>query len=56
MPNNFMVLQSAFTRSEMKQGLHTEYEKRVLKEFILNQQQQGMRFFRGGRGVFFGGF
>ena len=39
MPNNCMVLQSSFTRSEMKKGLHTEYEKRVLKEFILNQQQ-----------------
>ena len=37
MPNNFMVLQNSFTRSEMKQGLHTEYEKQLLKEFILNQ-------------------
>ena len=44
MPFNFMVFQSSFTRSEMKNGLHTEYEKRVLKEFIHTLQQGEFSF------------
>ena len=51
--NNAFLLfgfQSSFTKSEIEKGLHTEYEKRVLKEFILNQQQ-GRGFFEGEKGV-----